>query len=71
MQHHILHAVVSHLVELLIGGVVPVASPVGRLLVHRVLWLHHSWAGAPVTSSHHTSKWGIRLAHVEASIPIG
>ena len=42
MQHHILHIVVSHLVELLVGGVVPVAVPIGGLLVHLVLWLHHT-----------------------------
>lgn len=42
MQHHILHIVVSHLVELLVGRVVPVAISVGGLLVHLVLWLHHT-----------------------------
>ena len=70
VQHHILHIVVSHLVELLIGGVVPVSVAIRRLLVHLVLWLHHARARTSSASSHHTSELAIWLAHVECSIPI-
>jgi hypothetical protein len=72
MCHHVLAGAVvhvSHLEQLLIGGVVAIASTIGaRLLVHTwVLWLHEALSWTAITSAHHAGEWCI-LAHRKSSV---
>ena len=75
-QHHI-HVVVSHLAELLIGGVVARPSPVGRLLVHAWVLLltrllHHALAVRGAAHHAPEARPSIALlAHIVAAVAIG